>query len=211
MQTSGLESHHHHPCLYAYSLQHCHWHAGPMPASPCAPWPLSVPCLLLPASWVFWPSSLPYLLSSLPSGCWRWAVGWRDEVRCRHIHILETQPFKDMASLNKHLKATLFSTREAEPRPGSGGWGGSLSGGEVSLLVQTPSLQGVLRAKTPQPWLLMAWRLCCWSQASWRQLVQLSLGIWQRFSFCSLFLFYINFLIYSCYCEIYCVQIKWCI
>lgn len=40
---------------------------------------------------------------------------------------LKTQPFKDMMSLNKHSKVTLFSPRGAVPEPGSGipgGWGG---------------------------------------------------------------------------------------
>lgn len=153
-----LESPHcHHHGLYAHSAALSLTRGADTfsPMCPKAPVCASPPpsCLL---SWVFWPRSLPpSLLSSLPSGCWCWAVGWRDEVRCRHIHILKTQPFKDMASLNKHLKATLFPTRQAEPRPGfgkgGGGWIVSLSGREDSLLVQTPSLQGVLCVAPPYP------------------------------------------------------------
>lgn len=72
------------------------------------------------------PSS-PHLLSSLACSCCHPGC-WGDEVSSRHMHFfLKTQPFKDMMSLNKHSKVTLFSPRGAVPEPGSGipgGWGG---------------------------------------------------------------------------------------
>lgn len=107
---------------------------------PHAPCPLFVPCLFLPAvgaegsqgcsgpaSSVFWLSRPPsHLPSSLSCSCCHPGC-WGDEVSSRHMHFLRTQPFKDMTSLNKHSKVTLFSPSGVVPEPGSGipgGWGG---------------------------------------------------------------------------------------
>lgn len=120
-------------------------HAGRIPAAHGLPHALRVPCLCLVPSFLQWgrrgpeavrdqpppPLSgsavLPHLLSSLACSCCHPGC-WGDEVSSRHMHFfLKTQPFKDMMSLNKHSKVTLFSPRGAVPEPGSGipgGWGG---------------------------------------------------------------------------------------
>lgn len=146
------------------------------------------------------PSS-PHLLSSLSCSCCR-PGRWGDEVRSRHKHFLKTQPFKDMTSLNKHSKVTLFSPSGVVPEPGSGipgEWGG-VSWGAVCWSVPSPST-----GSWPQ-----ALRTSCgcpgprrWSQSSWcLEYVQShSLGIQQRTGFC--FPLRVNFLICTFYWETY--------
>lgn len=113
----------------------CSW------AAPRAPCPLFVPRPFLPAvgaegsrgcsgpasSSVVWLGRPP----PISSPAWRaaavtLAVG-EMKLAAGTCIFLKTQPFKDMMSLNKHSKVTLFSPRGAVPEPGSGipgGWGG---------------------------------------------------------------------------------------
>lgn len=121
-----------------------------------------------PASSVVWLGRPPpHLLSSLACSCCHPGC-WGDEVSSRHMHFfLKTQPFKDMTSLNKHSKVTLFSPSGVVPKPGSGipgGWGG------------------------------VSWRAVCWSvpfpsSGSWPQALRTSCGCpgpggWSQSSWC---------------------------
>lgn len=119
-------------------------HAGRIPAAHGLPHALRVPCLCLVPSFLQWGRRGPEAIRdqlllrclarrppSISSPAWRaaavtLAVG-EMKLAAGTCIFLKTQPFKDMMSLNKHSKVTLFSPRGAVPEPGSGipgGWGG---------------------------------------------------------------------------------------
>lgn len=119
-------------------------HAGRIPAAHGLPHALRVPCLCLVPSFLQWGRRGPEAVRDQPppplsgsasspisSPAWRaaavtLAVG-EMKLAAGTCIFLKTQPFKDMMSLNKHSKVTLFSPRGAVPEPGSGipgGWGG---------------------------------------------------------------------------------------
>lgn len=84
--------------------------------------------------------------SPISSPAWRaaavtLAVGEMKLAAGTCIFFLKTQPFKDMMSLNKHSKVTLFSPRGAVPEPGSGipGGRGGVSRRAVCWSAPSPS------------------------------------------------------------------------